>query len=147
MVVVLSPQTQDDLEARESLPRGECLRLLGDGGIGRVGLSVGSLPVILPVNYVLDGPRLVFRTGPGAKLDAAVRNAVVCVQVDHIEPRWQSGWSVLVTGQAHRVDEEDVSDEARHRLVPWALSAGNQYVAVPLDLLSGRRVGPVLLGT
>jgi uncharacterized protein len=121
--------------------------LLGEVGVGRVGLSIGSLPVILPVNYVIDGPRLVFRTGEGSKLDAAVRNAVVCVEVDHIEPRWKSGWSVLVTGQAHHIAEDDVSEEARQVLVPWALSAGDSYVAVPLDLVSGRRVGPVLLGS
>jgi nitroimidazol reductase NimA-like FMN-containing flavoprotein (pyridoxamine 5'-phosphate oxidase superfamily) len=105
------------------------------------------LPVILPVNYVIDGARIVFRTGEGSKLDAAVRNAVVCVEVDHIEARWQSGWSVLVTGQAHHIAEDEVSEEAREVLVPWALSAGDRYVAVPLDIVSGRRVGPILLGS
>ncbi len=132
-------------DEREVIPRGECLRLLADSGIGRVGLSVDSLPVILPINYVLDGARLIFRTGEGSKLEAATRNAVVCIQIDHIEPRWQSGWTVLVTGQSHRLDETDVSPEARQLLVPWSLAAGDQYVGVPLDLVSGRRVGPVLL--
>lgn len=142
-----SESQETEYEAREILPRGECIRLLGEAGVGRVGLSIRSLPVILPVNYVVDGARIVFRTGVGAKLDSAVRNAVVCVEVDHIEPRWQSGWSVLVTGQAHHVSEEDVSPEARGILVPWALSAGDHYVAVPLDLVTGRRVGPVLLSS
>ena len=134
-------------EDREVLTRGECVRLLGDAGIGRVGLSVGSLPVILPVNYVVDGARLVFRTGEGSKFDAATRNAVVCVEVDEIEPRWKSGWSVLVTGQALHVPEDDLSDAARGLLVPWSHTAGNHCVAVPFDLVTGRRVGPVLLGS
>ncbi len=123
------------------------MRLLAETGIGRVGLSVDSLPVILPVNYVLDGARLVFRTGEGSKLEAATRNAVICIEIDHLEPRWQSGWSVLVTGQSHHLAEEEVSPEARRVLVPWSLAAGDQYVSVPLDLVTGRRVGPVLLGS
>jgi nitroimidazol reductase NimA-like FMN-containing flavoprotein (pyridoxamine 5'-phosphate oxidase superfamily) len=134
-------------EDREVLPRGECIRLLAEVGIGRVGLSVDSLPVILPVNYVLDGARLVFRTGEGSKFEAATRNAVVCIEIDHIEPRWQSGWSVLVTGQAHHVPDGELSEAARDLLVPWSLTAGDHYVAVPLDIVTGRRVGPVLLGS
>src|SRR5947209_6595731 len=125
-------------EEREVLARGECIRLLAEAGIGRVGLSVSSLPVILPVNYVLDGARLVFRTGEGSKLEAATRNAVVCIEVDHIEPRWQSGWSVLVTGQAHHVPADELSEAARNLLVPWSLNAGDHYVAVPLDIVTGR---------
>jgi nitroimidazol reductase NimA-like FMN-containing flavoprotein (pyridoxamine 5'-phosphate oxidase superfamily) len=130
---------------RESLSRPECIRLLGTSGIGRVGLSIGSLPVILPVNYVVDGARIVFRSGPGSKLDAALRGAVVCVEVDRVDERWRSGWSVLVTGEATEVPAELLGDGVASLLVPWSADAGDRYVGVAMALVSGRRVGPVLL--
>jgi nitroimidazol reductase NimA-like FMN-containing flavoprotein (pyridoxamine 5'-phosphate oxidase superfamily) len=126
-----------------ALSREACIRLLGDGGIARVGLSVGSLPVILPVNYVVDGGRVVFRTGEGSKLDAAVRHAVVCVEVDHLDEERRAGWSVLVTGEARPLADAEVSPEARRLLLPWFAAAGGQHVGVPLDIVTGRRVGTV----
>ena len=54
------------------LSRYECLHLLAAGHVGRIGLSVQALPVVLPVNYaVLDGG-VVLRSGAGTKLDAAL---------------------------------------------------------------------------
>lgn len=132
--------------APDELSWDECLQLLGHGGVGRVGLSIAALPVIVPVNYVLDDAGVVFRSGAGSKLDAALDNAVVCFEVGHIGPGWQSSWSVLVTGRAHEVAEREVSDQARKVLVPWAASARDRYVAIPLDLVSGRQVGAVLVG-
>lgn len=130
---------------REILARSECIRLLGASGVGRVGLSMGSLPVILPVNYAVDGARVVFRTGSGSKLDAAIRNAVICFEADRVDERWRSGWSVLVTGEARELDAGEVSPAAAELLVPWSTAAGDHYVGLAMTLVSGRRVGPVLL--
>jgi len=89
-----------DRHGLEVLSRSECLRLLATTPVGRVALSIGALPVVLPVNFALDGESVVFRTGPGSKLEAATRQAVVAFQADHVDLADETGWSVLLTGVA-----------------------------------------------
>ena len=42
----------------------------------------GALPAVLPLNFALYGRRILFRTGQGTKLDAAVRHSVVAFEAD-----------------------------------------------------------------
>ena len=46
----------------------ESWELLQSQALGRIGLSVGGEPDIFPLNFVVDGERVVFRTGEGTKL-------------------------------------------------------------------------------
>ena len=93
-------------EGLDILDEDECLRLLGTMPIGRVGICSGSLPAILPVNFELYGRLIVFRTGRGTKLDAAVRSAVVAFQADQYDALYHTGWSVLAIGQAKDMTEQ-----------------------------------------
>jgi nitroimidazol reductase NimA-like FMN-containing flavoprotein (pyridoxamine 5'-phosphate oxidase superfamily) len=130
---------RNDLEV---LPREECLALLASATIGRIGLSADALPLVLPVNHCLDGDRIVFRTGEGTKLASATRNAVVCFEVDGIDPVFHDGWSVVVTGIAAPIESDEELAHARSLpLVPWA-AAGDHYVSVSLEDVSGRRLRP-----
>jgi uncharacterized protein len=132
---------QVDRNDLEILDRGECLRLLSSHGVGRVGLSSGALPVILPVNFYLDGERVIVRSGSGTKLAAAMRNAVVCLEVDEIDPVYHSGWSVLVTGTARELLGEEADAARRLPLRPWS-GAGDHVIAIDVELVSGRRLSP-----
>ena len=58
------------------IPRAECLRLLAGQTVGRLGFVVHGRPMVLPVNYVLVGDLIVFRTGEGW-LAESLRDAVV----------------------------------------------------------------------
>lgn len=69
----------------EVVSRKECLALLADEEIGRLGVVDGYRPVILPVNYALAGEAIVFRTAPGTKVGAG-RGAPVCFEVDRFDP-------------------------------------------------------------
>ncbi len=71
-----------DRNGLEVLNREECLRLLRHATLGRVAITSGALPQVLPVNFRLFGDRIVFRTGLGTKLDAATSNNVVAFEVD-----------------------------------------------------------------
>ncbi|HZN13983.1 MAG TPA: pyridoxamine 5'-phosphate oxidase family protein [Acidimicrobiales bacterium] len=82
----------------------ECLRRLGRNGIGRIGLSIGALPAILPVMYAVVDGEIYFQTQPGAKMAAATENAIVAFEVDDSDLLRHTGWSVLVVGRAERVD-------------------------------------------
>jgi nitroimidazol reductase NimA-like FMN-containing flavoprotein (pyridoxamine 5'-phosphate oxidase superfamily) len=123
------------------LSRDECLRLLATAPVGRVALSMGALPVVLPVNFVLDGESVVFRTGEGTKHEAAVSNTVVAFEVDQIDPLYHSGWSVLVTGVANVVTAPtEVTRLAALPLRPWADGQRGYYVRISGDRITGRRL-------
>lgn len=127
-----------DRHGLEVLDRDECLRLLRDGRVGRIGLSSAALPVVLPVNYALSGDRIVLRTAQGSRLAAATANAVVAFEVDDLD-RAGDGWSVLVTGVAEEVT--DPEERARCRalpLGPWGPGA-ERFVRISTDIVSGRR--------
>ncbi|MGH9248153.1 MAG: pyridoxamine 5'-phosphate oxidase family protein [Acidimicrobiales bacterium] len=63
-----------DLHPRlEVIQCDECLRLLAGDEIGRLAVISGNTPIVLPVNYALDGETVVFRTDSGTKLDRGPR--------------------------------------------------------------------------
>jgi nitroimidazol reductase NimA-like FMN-containing flavoprotein (pyridoxamine 5'-phosphate oxidase superfamily) len=95
------------------LTREECLELLSQVSVGRIGASIDALPVILPVHFALFGESVLFRTIPGTKLDAATIGAVVAFQADAHEPLDGSYWSVLLQGTASAVGNEWDSAQAR----------------------------------
>jgi hypothetical protein len=130
--------TTIDRNGLQVLDSDECLRLLATVSIGRIAISSGALPVILPINYRVDGDRILFRTGSGTKLDAATRNAVVAFEVDHIDPMYHSGWSVVVTGIA--ADVEGAADEAIWSTPRWAGGDVDRLVAISINQISGRRL-------
>src|SRR5436190_23544892 len=99
-------------EGLELLDEGECRRLLDTCSIGRVGVSVHSLPAIFPVTYQIVDGDILFRTGSGVKLDAARTGTVIAFEVDSFEQETKTGWSVLVVGAAHEVDIADESPAA-----------------------------------
>jgi nitroimidazol reductase NimA-like FMN-containing flavoprotein (pyridoxamine 5'-phosphate oxidase superfamily) len=132
---------ETDRNGLEVLERDECVRLLGGAVIGRIAVSIGALPVILPVNFLLDGDRILIRTGEGTKLDAATRDAVVAFEADHVDPFSHTGWSVCVTGRATELGDPGDVVQARDLPLPhWVPDGASHYVAVSLDLVSGRRL-------
>ena len=130
-----------DENGLEILGRDECLRLLVSVAIGRIGVSYDALPAILPVNFVLDDDRVVLRTTSGSKLSAALAGAVVAFEADGFDPMAHTGWSVLVRGAAAVLEGADADRAEQLPLQPWAGPAADHFVAVPLELVSGRRAG------
>jgi hypothetical protein len=108
--------------------------------VGRVAFCRGALPAVLPVNFALVGRTIVFRTGKGSKLDAAVRHAVVAFQVDSFDAQFETGWSVLAVGQAIDVTDDVDVIGADGRVRAWVDGQREHYVAVDAELLTGRRI-------
>jgi nitroimidazol reductase NimA-like FMN-containing flavoprotein (pyridoxamine 5'-phosphate oxidase superfamily) len=127
--------------ALEQLSRNECLQLLGQARLGRIGLSIQALPVVLPVNFALSEDHVVVRTVPGTKLDAATAGAVVAFEVDGYEPDGSAGWSVMVQGRVQAVtDPVDLEDMRRLALESWSLNgAADHYMSLSIDTVTGRR--------
>ena len=130
-----------DRNGLEVLDRDECLRLLASATLGRIGFTSGALPTVLPVNFHLDGERILVRTGRGSKLDAALQDAVVAFEVDDFDPIDHSGWSVAVTGVATEVSDPTELDAARHGRWPAGRRRETrQCIAISTEFVSGRRI-------
>jgi nitroimidazol reductase NimA-like FMN-containing flavoprotein (pyridoxamine 5'-phosphate oxidase superfamily) len=124
-----------------TLSPAECFELLERGGIGRVGFLSADGIMMLPVNYVVMGKAVIFRTAPDTLL-AAHAEGRVSFEVDNLDQALREGWSVLVHGHAHKVtDERAVKQlEDRAHLEPWAGGARDVYVRIAPTQISGRRI-------
>ncbi len=116
----------------EIIDRNQCLRLLAAETLGRVGVLDGGHPLILPVNYALDGDQVVFRTGEGTKLDAL--RGPACFEIDHHDAETRTGWSVVVRGRLEpaTADQKDLAQ-------PWAVEGDHALRIMPASI-RGRRI-------
>lgn len=124
----------------EVLPFGECLRLLETVPVGRIGFRAAGEVVILPVNHIIDGTDVVFRTGTGSKLASIGDTDFVGFEADSYDERTRSGWSVVVSGRAEIVDSE--AETARLSdlgLRPWGGTEHPYWVRIRPSSVTGRR--------
>ena len=121
----------------QHIPRDECLTLLAGMPIGRLALaSPGAPPLVVPVNYVLDGEVVVFRSDAGEKV-LLLRGSPVSFQIDQIDPSRRTGWSVLVQGVAYEATPREV--EHLH-IEPWAPGEKSHWVRIVPASITGRRI-------
>jgi nitroimidazol reductase NimA-like FMN-containing flavoprotein (pyridoxamine 5'-phosphate oxidase superfamily) len=129
----------------EVLDRDECMRLLATQPVGRLAVVAGQYPMVVPVNFALDRGIIVFRSGPGIKLDAA-QHRNVAFQVDEIDLGQRSGWSVLVTGMAEVVSDSHAPELIERtealRIEPFDERTKDQWVRIIPNEVSGRRIAP-----
>jgi nitroimidazol reductase NimA-like FMN-containing flavoprotein (pyridoxamine 5'-phosphate oxidase superfamily) len=129
-----------DRNGFEELDRSECFRLLKEAGVGRIAVTSGSLPLVLPLNYVVDGDTIVVETGRGNALESATAGAVVGFEVDNFNKRRHRGWTVMVTGVADEVRERRDIEHLRPLLSWTHEDAGDErFVRISSELVSGRR--------
>ncbi len=125
---------QTDSAQMEILARRQCLDLMGGAPMGRIGLSIDALPVVLPVYFALFDDCVLFRTVAGTKLDAAIIGAVVAFQADGSEPDDGTYWSALVQGVAVEArDHWDFSPPSPTPTTPWGASRETRLVRVEVD--------------
>ena len=132
-------------EGLELLDEDECWRLASAVPVGRVAVSIGALPAIFPVNFAMYGNAIIFRTSPGTKLAAAVREAVIAFEVDSYDAEHRTGWSVLMIGQAEQVCIDPVLTQPLLDAVldPWAGGRRDHVVRIVPTFVSGRRIAGV----
>jgi uncharacterized protein len=127
------------------VPADECRELLATRQLGRIGLVGGPFPVILPVNYSLDGDSIVIRTD-SPKITAAGDHTRVAFEVDDVDERTRSGWSVLVQALAEEITGS-LRDELVERLhtaevTPWAPGEHGHWIRLVPKVVTGRRIIP-----
>ncbi|MDR7311284.1 nitroimidazol reductase NimA-like FMN-containing flavoprotein (pyridoxamine 5'-phosphate oxidase superfamily) [Nocardioides luteus] len=124
------------------IDRDECLELLERNEVGRVAFSDSEGPLIMPVNHVMVGERIVFRTAPHTAIADHVGAGPMSYQVDEFDSFSSAGWSVLARGSAEFVDgvwltAHDLRPE------PWADGQRTLFVSITPTEITGRRVVPV----
>lgn len=128
-------------EGLELLTEDVAWALIQTEDLGRVGVSIGALPAIFPVNYIVLDDAILYRTSPGSKLAAASARSIVAFEVDHHDRSDRSGWSVLVVGLSEVVHDVGVAARAvAAGLEPYAEGRRGNLVRIRPELISGRRV-------
>ena len=137
-----------DRQRLQIIDTDECLRLVRGTQVGRLGYLADGVPQIVPVNHVIDGWTLLFRSVVGGKLVAAAAEQPLTFQVDDWDSDSGTGWSVMVKGVAETVHDAQLDDriaeEAREQLRSWAVDDDENVTWVRLHIndATGRRIVP-----
>jgi hypothetical protein len=114
------------------IPEPECWELLASTSVGRIALSIGALPAILPVQYYLDGQTLAVCLGHRSLPERAL-NAVVAFAADAIDPQTRSGWSIQVQGRSATARQPRIDTDCG-----WP--AAGQVVQIEPEIVTGYRM-------
>ena len=116
----------------------ECWNLLSRRELGRLAVAVAGKPDIFPVNYVTDGPRVLFRTAPGSKLAELSANPDVAFEVDEYDDT--SAASVVLKGVAKRLELQSEIDAADALpFTSWIPTLKYRWVRISPTSITGRR--------
>jgi nitroimidazol reductase NimA-like FMN-containing flavoprotein (pyridoxamine 5'-phosphate oxidase superfamily) len=131
----------------EHLDEAECLRLIAPGGIGRVAYTGTYDLTVLPVNYKLHDGAIVFRTAAENLTVEDLRTGIegseyrVAFEVDDFSHATRDGWSVLVQGAAHHLDDDAESADALTAGVEaWPGGERDHFIKISPMRVTGRRI-------
>ena len=117
--------------------------LLGVATVGRVAFIADDYPVVMPVNYrVVDddaGIMVLVRARPGDSIDRAPLH--VAFEIDGVDHERQQGWSVLVRGRLHHIDEDAaVRIAALFDPEPWPHEHRTSWLVISAEAVTGRKL-------
>lgn len=118
------------------LTRDDCWGLLREQELGRLAYHLDGAVQIAPVNYALDGQRIIFRTAEGSKLAGILEDGEVCFEVDTLTD--EAAMSVICRGHAFELTGEEALMADQLRLRPWVRTIKNHIVAIEVTQIDGR---------
>ncbi|MEX1008601.1 MAG: pyridoxamine 5'-phosphate oxidase family protein [Acidimicrobiia bacterium] len=126
----------------ESLTFDECIARLQEQQVGRIAVVSDEFPLVLPVNYrlvAMPGKNwIAIRTRPGNVIERA--GVHVAFEIDNIDPERRGGWSVVVRGTLHHVDEEAADFRTRFDPDPWIVRERDAWMVIEAFQITGRRL-------
>ena len=124
----------------QMLSHAEAMRLLASVDYGRVVFTQKALPAVRPVNHLVDEGRIIIRTRLSTAISSVVASAddgvVVAYEADDFDSQSQSGWSVVATGWAHRVNDPGQVSRYERLLHPWVNHA-DTVLAIEPQIVTG----------
>jgi len=121
----------------EELSLDECWKLLGLEDFGRLAYRLVDEVHLVPINYVVDGRTLLFRTSSGNKLLAAALHSDVAFEIDWRDDA--AAWSVVVRGQLRRLGEDEAHRVDALPLGHWMPTLKYDVVELMPVSVAGRR--------
>ena len=128
--------SSSDERNRELHPE-DCWAFLREREFGRIAFHLLDEVHIVPINYVVDDERLLFRTAEGSKLLGLKMNADVAFEVDEIVD--EVATSVVLRGEAHELTGEAMRAVEQLPLRPWVDTPKMRIVAIRVTEITGRR--------
>jgi nitroimidazol reductase NimA-like FMN-containing flavoprotein (pyridoxamine 5'-phosphate oxidase superfamily) len=116
-----------------------CLTRLAARPVGRVAMFDRGSIVILPVNHVVDGMTIGFRTTTGTKLFHAIHGSEVGFEVNEFDADTRTGWSILVQGTAALASDAETLRLHQLASCPWT-SGTRRWVVIHPHEISGREL-------
>jgi nitroimidazol reductase NimA-like FMN-containing flavoprotein (pyridoxamine 5'-phosphate oxidase superfamily) len=122
------------------LSEDECWQRLTTADVGRLAVAAAGEPEIFPINFVVDGTTVVFRTAEGTKLAALTISSRVALEIDGYEDNdGGEAWSVVLKGTAERLDHfADIYAAEQLALFPWQAGPKQWFVRIGQATVSGR---------
>jgi nitroimidazol reductase NimA-like FMN-containing flavoprotein (pyridoxamine 5'-phosphate oxidase superfamily) len=134
-------------DALQILDEAECRRLIEPGGIGRLVFAGRYDLTVLPVNYKMHDGTILFRTAQDSAMDEDLRTGIshaefrVAFEVDEFDMQAREGWSVLVQGPAHHLDNaEERADALAAGVEPWPGGEREHFIRITPARITGRRI-------
>lgn len=121
------------------LPADECWQLLTTTPVGRIAWTTSTGPVVVPVNFAVDGHSIKIRTAAYSSMVQKADVERVAFQVDRIDEATHTGWSVLARGRAE-VRYGEPEDESGPE--PWPRGPRSATVVIDVDEITGRWLNP-----
>jgi uncharacterized protein len=116
----------------------ECWELASSRPVGRLAWTGLRGPVVVPVNFTVDGRSVYVRTAAYSEAARECDDSPVAFEVDTFDEAAHSGWSVLMRGRAHL---DFGAPAGAHDPETW-LASRNLQLRVEVEEITGRRLQP-----
>ncbi|MGN6744123.1 MAG: pyridoxamine 5'-phosphate oxidase family protein [Amnibacterium sp.] len=119
------------------LAEDDCWALLERETLGRLAIDAAGIVDLFPINYVVDGRRVFFKTTEGTKLAGLAVHDQVAFEIDGTDEL--TAWSVVVKGRARVLDDwSGLGEVERHRIVSWLPTVKSRVVVLEPESVTGR---------
>lgn len=126
-----------DIDPITPLAESESWDFLRSQSVGRLALTVLGQPEIFPVNFIVSGEDIIFRTAEGTKLLGLLIDSRVAFEVDLFDG--EGARSVIAKGVARQLQHDsEIEALDAERLRPWVPTLKYNFVAVKVSEISGR---------
>jgi uncharacterized protein len=130
----------DERTGMTVLDEDDCWSLLKSANVVRIAMAIAGDVEVFPINSVVDGRTLVFRTAEGTKLAAIAISGRVTVEADGRNRGGREAWSVVLKGNAELLESfPDIYQAEELPLFPWHPGHKGRWVRVRPREVQGRR--------
>lgn len=124
----------------EELGGAACWALLRETAVGRIALHGPDDIEIFPINFVVDGGSIVFRTAAGTKLTLIGEGTRCTFEADGFDSSERLAWSVVLKGSVRPITgHESIIETFGVEVVAWQTGGKPTYVRIKPQVVTGRR--------